>query len=85
MYYFSGRAGESYLDKEIHAERECIDGPSVHIPDEVVDEQEADLSFCPDCTGNSNDSDDGGESETCEVVMNNGEVCGRELPCSYHS
>jgi hypothetical protein len=24
-------------------------------------------------------------SETCEVVKNDGEVCGRELPCPYHS
>lgn len=25
------------------------------------------------------------ESELCETVMDNGEVCGRELPCQYHS
>jgi len=25
-----------------------------------------------------------GETETCEVVMTNGEVCGREKPCPYH-
>lgn len=23
--------------------------------------------------------------ETCEVVKSDGEVCGRELPCPYHS
>lgn len=23
--------------------------------------------------------------ETCEVVMSSGDVCGRELPCGYHS
>lgn len=26
-----------------------------------------------------------GETETCEVVKNDDEVCGRELPCPYHS
>jgi len=25
------------------------------------------------------------EAETCDVVMSNGEVCGRDLPCQYHS
>lgn len=25
------------------------------------------------------------ESETCEVVKADGDVCGRELPCPYHS
>jgi len=24
-------------------------------------------------------------TETCEVVKSDGDVCGRELPCSYHS
>lgn len=28
-------------------------------------------------------ADDG--PATCEVVKNDGEVCGRELPCPYHS
>lgn len=37
-------------------------------------------------------TDDGAEDEpgdngpeTCQVVKNDGEVCGRELPCQYHS
>lgn len=25
------------------------------------------------------------ETETCDAVKNDGEVCGRELPCPYHS
>lgn len=30
--------------------------------------------------------DDGDESRaTCETVKEDGEVCGRELPCPYHS
>jgi hypothetical protein len=27
---------------------------------------------------------DGDESDTCEVVKTDGEVCGRDLPCPYH-
>lgn len=26
----------------------------------------------------------GDSSDTCEVVKNDGDVCGRERPCSYH-
>lgn len=26
----------------------------------------------------------GSEAETCETVKSDGEVCGREKPCSYH-
>lgn len=38
----------------------------------------------------SDTSEDEGETtsddaETCETVMTSGEVCGRELPCPYHS
>jgi hypothetical protein len=25
------------------------------------------------------------DAETCDVVKSDGEVCGRELPCPYHS
>lgn len=32
------------------------------------------------------DDDESPESAvTCDVVKNDGEVCGRDLPCSYHS
>lgn len=26
-----------------------------------------------------------GDAETCDAVKSDGEVCGRELPCPYHS
>jgi len=29
--------------------------------------------------------DDAGDAETCTTVKNDGDVCGRELPCPYHS
>lgn len=31
------------------------------------------------------DLDDIRAEATCEVVKSNGEVCGRDLPCQYHS
>ena len=30
-------------------------------------------------------TDEGGERGTCDVVKSDGEVCGRPLPCQYHS
>ena len=38
--------------------------------------RDIDLPACPECTD---------ESATCDVVKSDGEVCGRELPCQYHS
>ena len=35
--------------------------------------------------GDASDGGDETDSATCETVMSNGEVCGRELPCQYHS
>lgn len=29
--------------------------------------------------------DEGDDAETCDTVKSDGEVCGRELPCPYHS
>lgn len=26
-----------------------------------------------------------GTTDTCDTVMSSGDVCGRELPCQYHS
>jgi len=88
MYHYRGSTGDSFMDATIHADEECIDGQARPIADSTVEAVEADLDFCGECVGNGSKSDDGGEPEaesTCEVVMNNGEVCGRDLPCSYHS
>lgn len=35
-------------------------------------------------TDESEAADETPESGTCDVIMSNGEVCGRELPCGYH-
>lgn len=29
--------------------------------------------------------EEGGDAETCQVEKSDGETCGRELPCQYHS
>lgn len=31
------------------------------------------------------DGADAGDAGTCQEVKNDGEVCGRDLPCQYHS
>lgn len=31
------------------------------------------------------DADSDADSETCDVVKSDGDVCGRTLPCRYHS
>lgn len=34
--------------------------------------------------GGRGESGGSGESDTCEAVKNDGEVCGRDRPCPYH-
>ena len=48
-------------------------------PDE--DDAEEDVVADDDASGAE---DDDGEAETCDHVMDNDEVCGRDLPCRYH-
>lgn len=38
-----------------------------------------------DGSDGSNDAEDRDSPARCEVVKQDGEVCGRELPCPYHS
>jgi len=55
-----------------------------------ADRGHPDLDGCMDVRGTYNPPEDaervGGESDaaTCDVVKNDGEVCGRERPCAYH-
>jgi hypothetical protein len=44
-------------------------------------EERGDFETVDDDTDAETDSD----AETCQVVKTDGEVCGRELPCPYHS
>lgn len=79
-YYYSGRSGDSYVEATVHADLTCpdlpLDPPPRPInPDSV--EQAAGVTYCPECTTV-------GEPDTCQVVKQDGEVCGREKPCPYH-
>jgi hypothetical protein len=47
-------------------------------PDDIVYKEDG----SPD---GDEDADTNTEAETCDTVKSDGEVCGRELPCAYHS
>jgi len=90
-YYISGRSGDSYIDKSIHHDEECPalqdgDGSTRPISEAAI-EQHKGITFCPECEPLGNDVDDAGDDgdETCNVTKADGEVCGRDLPCQYHS
>ena len=84
-YHYAGRSGDPFVGATILASDDCAalsEGVLVRpIADATVDslDDEA-VDWCPTCT-------DRGEPgpETCETVKSDGEVCGRELPCPYHS
>jgi hypothetical protein len=72
--YYSGRDGDAFADATLHTDAECCPDPTRPIADSSVESLDS-VAWCDDC----------GPTETCEVVKNDGEVCGRELPCPYHS
>lgn len=72
-----------------------LDGTRYAVEDGVIDVAEADLGAARrwaegygttvEALAVDEASDaDVETSETCEVVKQDGEVCGRERPCSYH-
>lgn len=66
-----------------------VNGTLVPVEDGVIDiPDDADGWLDRWCNANGYDRDavvvdDTGD--TCDVVKNDGDVCGRELPCPYHS
>lgn len=82
QYYFEGETG-GQVSGPFHTERDCPElSESVRpIHAELVDLDEREV--CSECVPLQSDSES--ESGTCDVVMNSGEVCGRDLPCPYHS
>ena len=50
-----------------------------------LDVQTIQVDESADAPSDAAESDGDTDAETCDTVMNNGEVCGRELPCPYHS
>jgi len=91
-HYYSGRNGDSFTDATIHGSKHCseLEEPIRPLADSTVESIEADR--CPECAGgvqteSESSDDESNETEepgTCEVVMSNGDVCGRERPCGYH-
>jgi hypothetical protein len=84
-YYYTGRDGASFTDATIHTDADCCPDPTRPIAESSIDADTAD--FCADCaTGNTTASDgDDSATDTCDVVKADDEVCGRDLPCPYHS
>lgn len=85
-YWMTGETGDSYADATMHADRDCCPEPSRPIAAASVS---TDAGFCDECTGRGSSSSESSESaddaDTCEVEKSDGEICGRELPCRYHS
>lgn len=60
--------------------REDEDGRYVGCSDRYADEVAEYLGVDAPTT-----DEDGGDADECQEVKADGEVCGRELPCPYHS
>jgi len=82
QYWFDGETGGT-VSGPFHKGRDCseLDGRGRPVQESVLELDSVEL--CPECNPLSIDSD--GDSGTCTEVMDNGEVCGRDLPCRYHS
>jgi hypothetical protein len=69
--------------------RATVDGTDYRIKEGVVDAPEADAQALADAWADrfGADADDllDDSTETCDAIKNDDEVCGRELPCPYHS
>lgn len=73
--YYAVRYTSDYSDVTLHTDRGCPDGPVRAVPNSVDGEP------CPECMADAVDD----EPETCQTVKADGEICGRTLPCRYHS
>jgi len=86
-YWIAAVDGDTITDKTAHDDRGCAEaGDRPARPDSTSRVEREDMDLCSDCVGNGDGSDGGGDGEpaTCDVVKNDGEVCGRERPCPYH-
>lgn len=74
-YYFDGsdsnHPGEVGI---VHGDRDCDELSDATMVKPVSNPPER-VAYCA-CAGGS---------QTCDVVKSDNEVCGRELPCQYHS
>lgn len=62
------------------------------IPDDVFEREEEDCEVCGDGTDSAEeleevleDKEEETENGVCDAIKSDGDVCGRELPCAYHS
>jgi hypothetical protein len=68
--------------KKTHGGRVVVRDIGEFVPGELVDVSDDDAEYlCAERSGFEVVDD----SETCDVVKSDGEVCGRDLPCPYHS
>jgi len=79
-YYAAVRSGDRYDETDLHEAFLCdaIDDDAPTPRPVTVAEDRDDLRYCGECTDREN------APETCDVIKNDGEVCGRERPCPYH-
>lgn len=60
-------------------------GDAYEVADQDVDDTIGVIEDASSSTENEDDSEPEGDDETCQVEKSDGEICGRELPCQYHS
>lgn len=92
MAYFVALAnGRSWLDETIHTAADCAELPEEGVRpvgEASVENHAEEVEWCVACDPFGDDSAGGSpdsDGDTCQVVKNDGDVCGRELPCGYHS
>jgi hypothetical protein len=92
-YYAALGNGDSWLGATIHEQASCPTLPEAGVRplgEASVDARADEVDWCPTCdareaTFREVDADDDAEpTGTCDVVKNDGEVCGRDRPCQYH-
>ena len=76
------RAGDAPLPSVVTGP----DGTGYRIKDGVVDAPKSVAESIADAWGRRYDADpDSLLNATCDAVKTDGEVCGRDLPCPYHT
>lgn len=65
--------------------REDEGGRYVGVPEQIAGGVAGYLGVELDTADDEDEEGADGESETCQTVKSDGEVCGRDLPCPYHS
>jgi hypothetical protein len=71
---------------------EKVAGPRIHVRDigrfstgDRADVSADEAQYLCEELGGFERVDDEDSTDTCEVMKSDGDVCGRDLPCPYHS